>query len=55
MEHFKRWANNPAVREAICGKCLSPQEKEVQLREIFGVSTWPAASVVSQEDAAPNG
>lgn len=26
VEHFKRWADNPRVREAICEKCLSPEE-----------------------------
>ena len=36
VEHFKRWANNPKVREAICGKCLSPREREARVREIFG-------------------
>jgi hypothetical protein len=36
VEHFKRWANNPKVREAICDKCLSPEEREARMREIFG-------------------
>jgi len=50
VEHFKRWANNPKVREAICGKCLSPEEREARIREIYGrppeptVEAAPAAS-----------
>lgn len=44
------------VREAICGKCLSPEEREARLRELFGLASKPAAEeAVPQEDAAPDG
>jgi hypothetical protein len=39
VEHFRRWAQNPKAREAICGKCLSPEEREQRIRQIFGLST----------------
>jgi len=38
VEHFRRWAQNPKVREAICGKCVSPEEREERIRQIFGLS-----------------
>jgi len=37
VEHFKRWAKNPAVRDWICRDCMSPEERERRLREIFGL------------------
>jgi hypothetical protein len=37
VSHFSRWAENSKVRERICGKCLSPEEKERRFREIFGL------------------
>jgi hypothetical protein len=37
VSHFLRWAKNAKVREQICEKCLSPEEKERRLREIFGL------------------
>ena len=52
VEHFKRWAGNSKVREAICGKCLSEAEKEARLREIFGLEPKPAES---PEAVAPDG
>ena len=42
VEHFRRWAQNPRVRELMCGKCLSPEEREERLRQIFGLE--PAAT-----------
>ncbi len=36
LEHFKRWANNPQVRDWICQDWVSPKERERRLREIFG-------------------
>ena len=36
VEHFKRWAQNPQVRDWICQNWVSPEERERRLREIFG-------------------
>jgi len=36
VEHFKRWVNNPQVRDWICRDWVSPEERERRLREIFG-------------------
>ena len=33
----ERWAANSAVRESICGHCLSQKEPERRLGEIFGL------------------
>ena len=55
VEHFKRWAGNSKVREAICGKCLNEEEKMARMHEIFGISPKPAADVAPQEDAPPDG
>jgi hypothetical protein len=55
VEHFKRWATNPKVREAICGECLNPEEREARMREIFGLSPKPSADAEQQEDAPPDG
>jgi hypothetical protein len=38
VSHFLRWAKNSKVREQICEECLSPEEKERRMREIFGLS-----------------
>ena len=37
VSHFLRWARNTQVREQICENCLSPEEKERRMREIFGL------------------
>jgi hypothetical protein len=37
VSHFLRWAKNSKVREQICEKCLSPEEKERRMRAIFGL------------------
>jgi hypothetical protein len=52
VEHFRRWAQNPKVREAICGKCTSPEEREQRLRHIFGLNTTEAAQ---QPEGGSNG
>jgi hypothetical protein len=52
VEHFKRWANNPTVREAICGECLSPEERERRLREIFGRPPEPPEPPVANDPTA---
>lgn len=38
LEHFQRWAKNPKVREWICDKRLSLEERGERLRQIFGVA-----------------
>jgi|GEM_PF-2222892 len=38
VEHFRRWAQNPKVRELVCGKCASPEQREQRLRQVFGLS-----------------
>ena len=37
VEHFRRWAKNPKMRELICGNCLSEEEKQERMWELFGV------------------
>ena len=48
IEHFRRWAENPKVREWICGCRLTAEEKMRWMREIFGLgpdeTTKPPAS-----------
>jgi len=36
VEHFKRWATNPEVRDWICQDWVSPEERERRLCVIFG-------------------
>ena len=50
VEHFKRWANNLKVREAIFGKCLNPEEREARMREIFGRPPKPPVAAASAND-----
>ena len=40
-EHFKRWAQNPAVREWMCKNWISPEERERRMREILGLPPQP--------------
>ena len=46
VEHFKRWAKNPQVRDWLLKDWISPEERERRLREIFGRPPKPS-------DAAP--
>jgi hypothetical protein len=39
VEHFKRWAKNPEVRDWICQDWVDPEERERRLRVIFGFET----------------
>jgi hypothetical protein len=55
VEHFKRWARNPKVRDWICCDSLSPEERERRLREIFGLSPADTANPAAQSPAATNG
>jgi hypothetical protein len=55
VEHFKRWARNPKVRDWICCGSLSPEERERRLREIFGLSPHDTANPAAQSHAPTNG
>ncbi len=46
VEHFQRWAENPAVRDTICRNYLSPEERRRRIREIFGRPPEKAAASV---------
>jgi hypothetical protein len=37
VEHFKRWVNNPQVKDWICRDWVNPEERERRLQEIFGL------------------
>lgn len=50
VAHFERWARNPKVRKLICSKCRSPEERELRIREAFGLSPEEAAG--SEEEGA---
>jgi hypothetical protein len=41
VEHFKRWAQNPTVRDWVCQVWVTPEEREQRLREIFGLEPKP--------------
>ena len=43
VEHFKRWAMKPEVREWISRDWLSPEERERRIREIFGLQPQAAS------------
>ncbi|MGB7748217.1 MAG: hypothetical protein WBN75_13125 [Verrucomicrobiia bacterium] len=49
VEHFKRWANNSKVREAICGEGLSPEEREAAICEIYGRPPKPPVTAASAD------
>ena len=49
VEHFKRWANNSKVREAICGESLSPEEREAAIHEIYGRPPKPPVTAASAD------
>ena len=55
VEHFKRWAMNPEVRDWICANTLSEEEKVRRLREIFGLSPVEPANPAAQPDAGTEG
>jgi hypothetical protein len=60
IEYFQRWADNPRVRESICGPCLSPEERRRRIREIFGLppeaepGEGPGASPTESNPIKPN-
>lgn len=41
VEHFKRWAKTPEVRDWICRNWVSPEERERRIREIYGLPPKP--------------
>ncbi|MBC8001911.1 MAG: hypothetical protein H7X97_04910 [Opitutaceae bacterium] len=48
VEHFLRWARNPAFRETMDGDELSEEEKARRIRELFGVA--PLAQTSQKSD-----
>jgi hypothetical protein len=48
IEHFQRWAQNPKVRDWICGKCVSEEERVRRMREIFGLAPDGTANRTGQ-------
>jgi hypothetical protein len=42
VEHFKRWVQDPKVRDWVCQAWLSPEERDRRLRLIFGIEPSPA-------------
>jgi len=41
VEHFKRWAKNPEVRDWLLKDWISPEERERRMLEIFGLPLKP--------------
>ena len=59
-EHFKRWAENPAVREWMCKSWTCPEERERRIREILGLPSQtpdppPAASLETNKSETTSG
>jgi hypothetical protein len=50
---FQRWAENPAVRDALCQDWLSPEEKTRRMREMFGLPPPPGANETPESAMAP--
>ena len=55
VEHFKRWARNPKVRDWICCGSLSPEERERRIREIFGLSPGETANPAAHAHVETDG
>src|SRR5436190_19424069 len=53
VEHFKRWAMKPEVREWISRDWLSPEERERRLHQIFGLESKTAPQN-GANDSDPN-
>jgi hypothetical protein len=47
VEHFKRWAKNPEVRDWICRSWVSPEERERRIREIYGLPPKPSGEAAT--------
>jgi hypothetical protein len=48
IAHFQQWARNPKVRQSICGGCLTEEERDRRIRQIFGLPESPATAMASQ-------
>jgi hypothetical protein len=55
IEHFKRWAKYPKVRDWLCSETLSPEERQRRIREIFGLPPEATASPAAQSCAGTEG
>jgi hypothetical protein len=55
VEHFKRWAQNPAIKDCLCDKHISREERARRLREIYGLPPKPATDAGTQADTEPHG
>lgn len=55
VEHFKRWARNPKVRDWICCDSLHPEQREQRLREVFGLSPDGTANPAAQSQTPTTG
>jgi hypothetical protein len=51
VEHFKRWARNPKLRDWICCGSPDPEERERRIRDIFGLSPDDTANPAPQSHA----
>ena len=49
VEHFERWARNPKLREVICDKSLTEEEKRQRMRELFGLPLEPPETAATDE------
>ena len=41
VAHFQRWAGNPLLHDLIGNNVISPAEKALRMREIFGLPPKP--------------
>jgi hypothetical protein len=39
FQYFRRWAANPKVRASICGDCVTAEEREERMRQVFGLAS----------------
>jgi len=54
VEHFKRWAKNPGVRDWICQDWVSPEEHERRLRAILGLEPiTPEETATDGQESSP--
>jgi hypothetical protein len=53
VEHFRRWLQNPAVRDLVCATWISPEERERRMREIFGLPPESPGTTTAENRSAP--
>jgi hypothetical protein len=53
VAHFKRWVENPRVRDWVCEAWLSPEERDRRLREIFGIETREGEPSPAEPESNP--